>query len=262
MALLLISVLAILSSSCGDDPNESDADAENEIRTQLNAWVSAQHSADAETFLAHVTENWLATVNNSTEEEVRANPSETLGGGTFTIGEIEVSGKTAAVQIDVGPQGSLRYTQAIEAIKEGNTWKADRLYAASADNVPAEAKKVDIELDEWRFAFEEEQLQGGTPLVLRVRNNGDEPHMLVLVSLSNDANLRQLLELEPPSPRHQGSRQELGAAFFFGPDDPVAEVVLTETLTPGRYVFVCFVTSPGESVQHAAKEMFAEFTVE
>jgi hypothetical protein len=261
-AVIALIATALLAGSCTDDDGESSR-AGDEVRGQLQEGQRAQQSGDAEIYLAHVTENWLATVTEATAEEIRADPSTFQRDESLVLGDIVVSGNSAQVRVDAGPQGNLDYNLMVEAIKEDEQWKFDRIYVGSADTIPADAKLVDVEMDEWAILFDPERMTSDTKMVIRARNTGTQPHLLVLVRVPQDGHVRQLLELEPsPNPtRFTPGLEELGAAAYFGVGDPAANVVIMEKLPRGRYAFLCFATDPEDGLQHVAKGMIAEFTL-
>lgn len=104
------------------------------------------------------------------------------------------------------------------------------------------------------------------PQVWKVVNHGQQPHMLVLVTVPAGTSLDQVLALAAmpenatPAP---GMLQESDI-------QPVGGVLLQSSgttvwpsldLAPGRYVAICFVTDPATGQPHAAEGMISLFDV-
>ena len=131
--------------------------------------------------------------------------------------------------------------------------------ATEAEQTPEEqaAGTLDFAGTEYAFAVSETVPSGMTSVTLT--NNGDEPHMLDLVPLTDDAPaVEELIRLP----------EKKVEKFFAGPPNHINPVKPGETskalkveLEPGRYGYVCFFSKKGEK-PHAYQGMFGELTVE
>ena len=109
------------------------------------------------------------------------------------------------------------------------------------------------------YAFSAPPTAAAGPTSIRLVNNGDEPHMLDLVPLAENApSVEKLLKM--PQKKAQG--------FFAGQPITIEPIKPGETseaveaeLQPGRYGYVCFYSKKGEK-PHALLGMFGELTVE
>jgi hypothetical protein len=116
---------------------------------------------------------------------------------------------------------------------------------------PRPVPTVDVVAREYGFQYEDRFRSGRT--VVRVRNEGQLQHQLVLIYLppeipSLDAQLRS------------SERQVVPTIVSLQPRAPGRTGTFAIDLDPGRYGFVCFVQDP-DGVQHVHKGMSSEFRV-
>jgi plastocyanin len=91
---------------------------------------------------------------------------------------------------------------------------------------------------------------------IRMENTGEEPHEMSIVRITTDATLEELLEL--PEREAQQQIEETGHLFA----KPGEDQRRTFDLQPGRYGYVCFVsTKQSDKMPHAALGMAGELSV-
>ena len=129
------------------------------------------------------------------------------------------------------------------------------------EETPAEdeAAAGTLEFAGTEYAFSAPATAAAGPTSITLVNNGDEPHMLDLVPLAENApSVEKLLKMP----------QKKAESFFAGPPITIEPIKAGETsepveaeLQPGRYGYVCFYSEKGEK-PHALLGMFGELTVE
>jgi hypothetical protein len=130
---------------------------------------------------------------------------------------------------------------------------------AGAESQKEEAASGTLEFaaTEYAFGVPETVTAGETKLTLK--NSGDEPHMLDLVPLTDDApEIEKLIKL----PEKKVEKFFKGRPIHIKPVKPgETSKPVDANLMPGRYGYVCFFAEKGEK-PHAFKGMFGELTVE
>ena len=116
---------------------------------------------------------------------------------------------------------------------------------------PAPAAQVDVGMREYGFDYAS-AFQSGR-IVINVRNDGQVPHQLVLVSLPP--------ELPPIDEQlRSGERTVVPTVVGLRERAPGGSGTFAVDLDPGRYAFICFLQD-SDGVQHARKGMNSEFLV-
>lgn len=107
------------------------------------------------------------------------------------------------------------------------------------------------------FAFELPALAAGTH-TFHVINDGPQTHELQLIRLNDGATSQDYLAAMGPDAKGPPPGVMLGGpgAYSRGLDG-----YWTVTLTPGSYVFLCFVPDPASGMPHMMKGMVREFTI-
>ena len=143
----------------------------------------------------------------------------------------------------------------VGAVACGGTEETDP--AANEEEKDEEsAAKVTIEAAEYKFNLPPTLKAGSTTFTLE--NVGKEPHFIQIQELKGNA---------PPIPRLLKLPQKKAEAFFVRQVAQTGVIKPGETsepfvaeLTPGRYGYVCFVSTKGKP-PHAFLGMAGEFTV-
>ncbi|HVM45008.1 MAG TPA: hypothetical protein VM582_03645, partial [Candidatus Thermoplasmatota archaeon] len=120
--------------------------------------------------------------------------------------------------------------------------------------LPAPTANYTIELND--FAFVVPNMTAGTH-VIRVVNNGEQPHEAPLIRLNENTSMQQFLAaIENPQGPPPGAG--VGGVNVLAPG---AEAYFVVDLVAGDYGLVCFVTSPEHGAPHIALGMVAQFSV-
>jgi hypothetical protein len=129
--------------------------------------------------------------------------------------------------------------------------------AAEKPKDEAAAGTLEFAATEYAFGVQETAAAGETTIVLK--NSGDEPHMLDLVPLTDDAPpVEKLIKL----PEKKVEKFFKGRPIHINPVKPgKTSKPVKAKLKPGRYGYVCFFAKKGEK-PHAFKGMFGEMTIE
>ena len=167
-----------------------------------------------------------------------------------------------------------------EASAETPTTEAAETETETETEAEGEAagETVEITAVDWAFEGVPESVEAGTKLSLK--NEGDEPHEMVVIRIPDE-------ETRPVSEIVALPQEELGAVFGGEPEpatvllaktgstDTPGAVMGDGTLTePGRYAIVCFLPvgaddsileaegpPEGDAPPHVSQGMFAELTV-
>ena len=130
-----------------------------------------------------------------------------------------------------------------------------------AAETPAEEEAAagTLEFAGTEYAFSAPATATAGPTSVTLVNNGEEPHMMDLVPLAENApSVEKLLKMP----------QKKAQSFFAGQPITIEPIKPGETsepveaeLQPGRYGYVCFYSEKGEK-PHALLGMYGELTVE
>jgi hypothetical protein len=130
--------------------------------------------------------------------------------------------------------------------------------ASSGDSVPAPAAgpaAITVTAKDYSFEAPDQVRPGVT--TMRLVNNGTEMHHAQLVKLDEGKTMADVAKaLKNPGP------PPAWVKFVGGPNAvaPGKEAESTSVLSPGNYVYLCFIPS-SDGVMHAAKGMVKPFTV-
>ena len=117
--------------------------------------------------------------------------------------------------------------------------------------LPAEAKKDTLEFVAFEYGFTlPDDIEAGK-FKLELTNIGEHPHLIAIAEAPPGVTAEEVIADESLIIRDVG--------FAFAEPGETAKGKLKE-LTPGNYVFACFVETP-EGVPHFALGMLGEFTV-
>jgi ketosteroid isomerase-like protein len=256
---------ASLGFACGDDEgNEEDIAA---VRAAIAANLEADEAADAEAYLATVTDDFLENVYGAfgaNEQTIREAPEEFLGNpaqvDANTI-DIEVDGDTATAIVSDMAEGASGVSWVKSTlVKEDDQWLLDRIEPTDDPAAPEDAQEVDVSMEDFAFSFDEDDFETGKSTVLQLSNDGDQPHFVIFAKIPDNANLEQLLQSED----EPEGVTTLADSFIFLPGQ-TGEVTIEEPLQAGRYVMLCFISDPPddpEGVPHAFKGMQADFRID
>lgn len=126
--------------------------------------------------------------------------------------------------------------------------------AAPTEEAPSGPEEITVKAVEYEFQGMPATLTPGRTALL-LENAGEEPHQMSIALITSDATVEELLGL----PENQVNEQiEDVGNLFARPGDSQRRVV---DLAPGRYGFVCFVSTKESMGPHAFEGMFGEFTV-
>jgi hypothetical protein len=129
----------------------------------------------------------------------------------------------------------------------------------AAESPMEEAGGETVEFAATEYAFGVPETIPAGEVTVTLKNSGDEPHMLDLVPLTDDAPpVEKLIKL----PEKKVEKFFKGRPIHINPVKPgETSKPVDANLTAGRYGYVCFFAKKGEK-PHAFKGMFGELTVE
>ena len=146
---------------------------------------------------------------------------------------------------------------ATDSAAEDTTEDAEDSPTEDDSSEEAEAGTLQFHATEYAFSVSETVAAGQTSI--EIVNKGEEPHMLDLVPLVDDAPaVEELIKL----PEKKLGKYFIGQPMTIEPvKSGVTSKALEANLKPGRYGYVCFYAKKGEE-PHAFKGMYGELTVE
>ncbi len=248
-------VLGMLAVACGDDGDKPE-DAVRDV-------AKAYNDKDVDQFLAFFTDDGIAaSFDGATREEAQQSLGEFIGEPPLTIRKItkiEKSGDNATVDLEAG-NGVVLENDRFELVKDGGKWKVDGgEFAMSAPPIPSGAAVVNVRLQDFSFAFNEADITGGN-IAFRVENTGRQEHELAIIKANDKVGVDELLNPEGiPDSEFEGDG-DIGGSGPWQPGE-TGNVVFTEPLEPGRYVFMCFVSDEASGKDHSQLGMATEFSV-
>lgn len=127
--------------------------------------------------------------------------------------------------------------------------------AGSANMAPAPVAHLEIHLKD--FAFDAPEMTAGEHLI-KVINDGPQAHEIELIRLNDGVTAEQFMAAMAANPGAPPQGTSLGGsgALSMGLDN-----YWQVTLTPGNYLFVCFVPDPADGAPHIMKGMSKAFTI-
>ena len=115
---------------------------------------------------------------------------------------------------------------------------------------PAEAKKATLSVNSFEYGYNLPDFEAGK-FKLELTNSGEEPHMIAIAEAPLGVTAEEVIADESLIIR------DVGFAFALPGETDKGKL---KELTPGNYVFACFVETP-EGVPHFALGMLGEFQV-
>jgi hypothetical protein len=271
IAASLSCALVLAGVACGDDDENGDGngdggDAETAaIEQSVTDAIAAWNAMDVETLLARFTDQGAIEAfggGGETIEEVRAGLPEFIGSEPIEMPEFSgtsADGETGETTVQ-WTLGAVYERNRFPMVLQGEEWKIDGQEPESVE-VPDGYTTIDVDLDEFSFTFDTAAASEGGQIAFAAENVGEQEHELGLARIPADADINELLMSE-----EEPEGLEFFGAVFASPGE-TPNLVLTEPLDAGRYIFVCFLPDTEEGVgedgtPHAFKGMVSEFTVE
>ena len=232
------------------------------LRATVQGVVDAWNKGDVAGFQKYWTDKGIQQLfETETAAEARELVSELIGDppiGFIGLTNITSSGNTATGLLDLAFGAVLQRSQTTYVL-EGGIWKIDSFVDVPAP-IPAGTPTVDFKMQEFAFVYDKAALASGK-FALRAENVGKQHHEAVIIKIPTGPALlpfiQELFESEGPPPA--------GVDFVAvaGPYEPGTRtnIVFTEPLSTGRYVFVCGVPDEATGAPHASLGMISEFTV-
>lgn len=246
----LVVALTAGLAACGDDDDDSDAaDTTTTSAAEPTAAELAEYCAIAEELAgndAFPTAEQLGSYQELAPAEI-ADEAETAAGQLIAASDDPVAQFNAFAADDV--EAAITTLNAYETDQCDIDHSDDAL--PPAQEIDADAARVDVTATEYSFTFDEPIAAGPTSFVLV--SEGAQAHFLSLFKLGEGVTLEEALSEDSAEYEDTGT-SALAAA---GGED---EEVINADLEPGTYGMACFLPDP-DGKSHAEKGMTAEFTV-
>jgi hypothetical protein len=247
-----------LNMNCDDEEGEVTA-AEQTIRDAAAAWNASDVEALAALFTDAGLNSAFGQGEEAPREEILASLEEEIGAGAIEIREL------SAELTDAGADANLLWLSGhvlehfrFSLVLDDDQWKIDGQEELQVE-VPSNYEVVNVDLNEFAFAFDAAAIPSGTPFALEVHNAGQQMHHLLFAKIPEGPPVEELLMTDEDVPGFEN----------IGGLEPIASgdessMVVAGPLDAGRYVFVCFLPDTTEGpagTPHAFKGMVADFTV-
>ena len=233
---------------------EASAQQEAEILATVQAIENAWNSHDAFTFREFFTEQAFESefgFSKSDIEQVAA----TIGDPPImlTAENISVENGTASADVLLDFDFFTSREHWTFTSIDGR-WVIDSA-TEIAPEIPEGSTVVEVQLDEYAFIYDASAVEAGQSVAFAMENIGEEAHEFVLLRVTSNAPLLDLLATDDDEPE--------GLEFLvFAEADPGASNVAIPPgpLDAGRYAVVCFFPAP-DGTPHAILGMVSEFNV-
>ena len=230
------------------------------VEGAFEAW----NAGDAEAFMGYfspdILQSLLELESEPTVEDVAAFIEDTGPVASYEVSDLKLEGGmftgTVDLQFEIGFSVYERWT--FEDTDEG--WVVSAVEPISRP-IPPGVPTVDMELGEYYFDYNEDAINAADGnFAFAVANVGDEPHEVIVVEITSDESLLNLLLSSPAeSEEPPEGIEEVAFGGFFEPGQE-GSVIFEDALSPGRYGLLCFVEAP-DGTPHAFLGMISEFTV-
>jgi uncharacterized cupredoxin-like copper-binding protein len=252
--LSVIGVVVFVGALVTSGPREVDAQEEGAIEATVGAVVNAWNARDVGNFVSFWTEQGFEAEFGFSKSDLQQ-LAAMIGEPPivdYTVENIVITDGTATADVMLS-FGVFSQSEEWTFVLNGAKWQIDDTEAI-APEIPAGANVVDVQLDEYQFIYDPAQLADGGEVAFSIENVGEQNHEFVLLELTTDTPLSELLQSEEDEPEGL----EFIAATEAGPGESTAVVV--PDLEPGHYALVCFLPSP-DGTPHAFLGMTSEFNV-
>ncbi len=233
-----------------------------EVEATMRAAVNAYNQKNLAQFLSYWTDKGLEQEFDATRADLQAAGPAFFDGPPIelrSVSNTSVSGDKASTEAELAFGIGVERTK-YSFVKEASVWKIDSGEDQKA-TIPSGTTAIDVTLKEYSFTFDQKKLAGGN-VAFNLKNDGSQPHEMILLSAPASFGLNQLLQLDPSEDLPAGVEFVTAA----GPIDPGKDgrVVFTQKLS-GHYMMVCFLPDLANGGQdgppHFTKGMAVEFTI-
>ena len=250
LAVLLMILGALGLSNTKDAAAQEEAAIEATTQAVQNAW----NSRDIANFVKYFTEAGFESEFGFSKSDLDE-LVEFIGDPPIvaTASNIVVTGDTAVADVNLD-FGVFSQNEHWEFVRTASGWQIDNSTPITPD-IPAGSTVVDVELDEYEFNYDPSSIEPGVNVAFAMENVGEQTHEFVLLRITSDAPLLDLLESEDDEPE--------GVEFLVAAEaDPGTSNVAIpgQALAAGRYAVVCFLPAP-DGTPHAFLGMVSEFNV-
>jgi hypothetical protein len=174
--------------------------------------------------------------------------------------KLRLEGGAFHATVDVLFEEGFSFYEEWELIEGDDGWLVNSSMPATRP-IPPGVPAVDMQLDEYAFIYDEDAINAADGnFAFDVANVGEEEHEIVVVEITSDDPLLELLQTSNPESEEPPAGIEIVTfGGFFAPGQ-TGTTVFNEPLSPGRYGLLCFVEAP-DGTPHAFLGMISEFTV-
>ena len=262
---LLAFVMAF--AACGDDDDATPTPAPTPDPAQIAevedtaTKLLETDPTDAERvgfFTEHITAKGVTYFGYPTAEECAANAEDCIGDPTpvNSVSGTTISGDDASTVADTD-DGLVK----LVLKREAGAWKLNG-YAFNASEIPSGANVAAVSAVDYGYDWDKTGLTAGDPLVLSLKNDGQEAHMIVLAAVEDDFDPQVMIDSFPdlgPDDNPAGVTEFLDEFTAATPGE-TGSILLADGLEAGKYTFMCFINDP-EGKAHVELGMYSEFEV-
>ena len=236
---------------------------ENVVEATVSAIVDAFNDQDAEAFVALWTEQGLEASFGPQDDYVEFIQGEMEATGSIVaheVSDLRIEGGRFHAIVELEFEVGFVVYEEWEFIEGDEGWLVNNTTPAFRE-IPPGTPVVDMQLDEYAFIYNKDAINAADGnFAFDVTNVGEEPHEIIVVEITSDDSLLNLLLSSPEESEEPPEGIEvISFGGFFEPAQD-GTVVFEEALSPGRYGLLCFVEA-SDGTPHAFLGMISEFTV-
>jgi len=178
---------------------------------------------------------------------------------TRKVESISIEGDKATIAATVAGADALNVDSVeVRLVNVDGAWLMDAL-AMRTSGSSGSAQLLDLTMRDFAFAPEPVRVGTGSPLVIRAKNVGSQPHMVGVWKVPDGANLIKTIEATEGIPP---GVERIVQSTTFAPGDQ-GDISVSRGLRPGRYMLTCFLSDITSQAltPHYDLGMLTEFTV-
>jgi hypothetical protein len=259
-AAITAGALAMTLAGCGGGSDADRTEVENTVRSTTQA-LSAGNVAGLADLM---TDRALLEEFEASRAEFVAMPGDAFAFpvAVHSFGRTDVDGDTATSEVIVSLNDSWLSGVKLHLAKENGTWKIDRAFESDRYDFSLPGiTPIEVEMKEFAYIYDPADFSGDIR-AFELRNTGSQEHEAALLRVTRQGTTAEIVDVALNT---EGDELPEGFEFVAAASalpGETTDLVLKDTLAPGRYLFMCFFedeTDAGHN--HLEKGMVADFTV-
>jgi plastocyanin len=247
-AVAAVAVGAILFAACGREGASKQA-----VEDTVRASITAENAKDAKTFVTYWTDKGLKSYDVGSRADLLAGKNKDFGSEPFRLVRIAdeaVTAEKASITLDATPRGTKfvnpLYRVKFTLIKSGDNWLIDGFEFLGSPPPASGATILGVKAHEYAFDLDATQVPGN--FAIRFSNTGKQQHEMTFfkapgpIDVGTAKTALQNINGQTLEPLPAG--YQVDHLSFLEPGKS-ADVTFVRPLTPGTYVFACYIPEGG-----------------